>query len=342
MKICVFATSRTNYGRLKPLIKAIQADSRFKLQLVYCCSFYNAVNEFEPDYRIQALLSGDDTEAMAITSGLLLTKVTDVLKVLKPDLVYIRGDRYEILPIAIAAAYMNIKLAHEEGGEDTGTIDDKVRYAVTALADIHFPATTKAATRLLNTGATNVHIVGCTGLDNLVNIDLSNNRDKPYIVILCHPNTTDAEDITALIEAVKQIDIHKVWVNPNVDAGSKAILKQIHKQEVEFVKDLPPEEYARLINNAQCCVGNSSSFIKEGAFLGTPAVIVGERQHNREHGKNVLFANNATIAQSIKRQIAHGKYQKDYIFGNGKACEKILEVLNDISNNSGTKRLKEG
>jgi UDP-N-acetylglucosamine 2-epimerase len=187
-----------------------------------------------------------------------------------------------------------------------------------------------------------VHIVGCTGLDNLVNIDLSNNRDKPYIVILCHPNTTDAEDITALIEAVKQIDIHKVWVNPNVDAGSKAILKQIHKQEVEFVKDLPPEEYARLINNAQCCVGNSSSFIKEGAFLGTPAVIVGERQHNREHGKNVLFANNATIAQSIKQQIAHGKYQKDYIFGNGKACEKILEVLNDISNNSGTKRLKEG
>lgn len=333
MKICVFIGSRANFGRLRSVIKAIKEDPEIKLQLIYACSFYNAVTEYEPDYRVQAQVSGDDTEAMALTAGLLLTKITDALKALKPDVLFVHGDRFEVLAASMAAAYMNIPIGHSEGGEDTGTIDQKVRYAISALADYHFPVTALGGIRLLNMKCSNVHPVGSTALDGLVKADLTNNRTEPYIVILHHPNTTDSEDITQLIEALECINIHKVWVNPNVDAGSKSMLKLIHKQPVEFVKDLPPEQYARLLNNAKCGVGNSSSFIKEAAFLGTPTVIIGRRQEHREHGQNVLFAGyeKEAILKAVLRQIEHGRYSRDYRFGDGTAAKKILEVLACIS-----------
>jgi len=325
MKICICVLSRANFGRLRSVIKAVKEN--FELQLIYGCSFYNAQNEFEPDFRIQSQLSGDDTEAMALTAGLLTIKVTDALKKLKPDLVFVHADRHEVLAVAIAAAYMNIPLAHSEGGEDTGTIDNKVRYAISALTDIHFPVTEKAGRKLRRMGFKNVHVVGSTALTN--DVDLTNTRAEPYIVILHHPNTTDPESMLPLVDALQCINIHKVWVNPNTDAGSKAMLKLIHKQDVEFVKDLHPNEYLRLIYNAKCCVGNSSSFIKEGAFYGIPAIIVGKRQHNREHGKNVWFLDydKDDILSIIKKLIKHGRYERDYRFGDGNTANKIVEVL---------------
>lgn len=326
MKIVFFIGSRANYGRLKAVMR--ECRKNHTVQFIAACSAYNMPFDVEPDFRIQALLSGDDTEAMALTAGLLLCKVTDALKILKPDMVFVHGDRYEVLACAMAASYMNIPLCHSEGGEDTGTIDNKVRYAISALADIHFPVSVYAKVRLQKMGYTNVHRVGSTALDNLVGIDLSNNRTEPYIVVLHHPNTTDPEDITELVKALNEANIHKVWVNPNVDAGSKNLLKLIHRLDVEFVKDLPPEEYARLLKNCKCAVGNSSSFIKEGAYFGTPAVIVGDRQHNREHGQNVKFCtyNAKTIKELILFQMDQ-KYEPDYRFGDGSASKKITEVL---------------
>jgi len=326
MKICFFIGSRQNYGRLKAVMRECQKNH--EVQFIAACSAYNMKFDVEPDYRIQALLSGDDTEAMALTAGLLLCKVTDALKALKPDMAFCHADRYEVLPFAMAASYMNIPIAHTEGGEDTGTIDNKVRYAISALADIHFPVSVYAKVRLEKMGYTNVHRVGSTALDNLVGLDLASDRTEPYIVVLHHPNTTDPEPIEPLIEALKEIDIHKVWVNPNVDAGSKTMLRLIHRQDVEFVKDLPPEEYARLLKNCKCAVGNSSSFIKEGAFFGTPAVLVGDRQHNREHGQNVVLCNYDVkkIIELITAQL-QVRYEPDYRFGNGQSAKKIMEVL---------------
>jgi UDP-hydrolysing UDP-N-acetyl-D-glucosamine 2-epimerase len=329
-KICVIVTSRSTWGRLKSVIKAIKDHPKLQLQLIYACSFYNAQNEFEPDYRINALINGDDTPAMADTTGLLLTKVTEAYKQLRPDIVLVHGDRYEVLGAVVAASYMNIPVAHTEGGEDTGTIDQKVRYAITSLADIHFPVTEKARVKLIDSGIQQerVFVVGSTALDTAKQCDLTNNRNKDYVVILHHPNTTEPEEITPLIEAVNKLTIDKVWVNPNVDAGAKEMLKEIHKLDIEFVKDLPPEEYYRLLANCKCAIGNSSSFIKEGAYLGVSAVVVGDRQHNREHSGNVIFVENrlGSIILGIDDQI-NKAYKPSYMFGDGTAAQKIVEVL---------------
>jgi UDP-hydrolysing UDP-N-acetyl-D-glucosamine 2-epimerase len=235
---------------------------------------------------------------------------------------------------AIATAYQNCLVAHGEGGEHTGTIDQKVRQVITQLADIHFPVTETAAQRIIRMGADpeKVFTVGSTALDTIADTDLTNDRTEPYILVLHHPNTTHPENPKALFEAIRRLDIHVVWVNPNVDAGSKALLKQIHKENVEFVKDLSSEEYAKLLYNCRCAVGNSSSFIKEGGFLGVPAVTVGRRQEGREHGENVIFVDydREAILEAIATQMRHGKYPQDFRFGDGTAGKKIAEILAKI------------
>jgi len=327
-KICVFIGSRANWGRLKSVCKAISEHPDLKLQVITGASAFDL--PIEADAKIQCLVEGDNLQTMPLTAGLILTQIGGILERLKPDMVLVHGDRYEVLPVAMAAAYLNIPLAHTEGGEITGTIDEKVRHCITKLTDIHFPVTELSAKRIIAMGENpdRVFTVGSTALDSLVGLDLTNNRKEPYILVLHHPNTTHPEDITPLIEAVMAIPIKKVWVNPNVDPGSKAMLKQIHRQDVEFVKDLPPEEYARLLKNCEVAVGNSSSFIKEGAFLGVPAVLVGRRQEGREVGGNVVLAkNNAfSIEGSIHYQLC-GRPKPDFCFGDGTAGKKIVEIL---------------
>lgn len=331
-KICIFIGSRANWGRLKSVCKAIQEHPDLELQVITGASAFDL--PIEADAKIQCLVDGDNLQTMPLTAGLILTQIGGVLERLRPDVVLVHGDRYEVLPVSMAAAYLNIPLAHTEGGEITGTIDEKVRHCITKLADIHFPVTELSARRIIAMGENpdRVFTVGSTALDSLVGLDLTNNRKEPYILVLHHPNTTDPEDIAPLIEAVMAIPIKKVWVNPNVDPGSKAMLKLIHQQEVEFIKGMPPEEYARLLKNCEVAVGNSSSFIKEGAFLGVPAVLVGNRQWGREVGINVNMCDMdlQQIKREIEWQLNKGRYMRNYLFGDGTAGKKVAEILGKI------------
>ncbi|MBW2003016.1 MAG: UDP-N-acetylglucosamine 2-epimerase (hydrolyzing) [Deltaproteobacteria bacterium] len=337
MRLCVFVGSRANYGRLKSVIKIAHEHKDIDLKLIIGASGLWTKIDY-PHETVECLVNADTTSGMCLTAGLLLTQITGILKRIQPDCVLIHGDRYEVLSVAIASSYQNITLAHTEGGDVTGTIDDKVRDAITALADIHFPVTDYSADRIYDIvyGECNkevmrtakcgyIYTVGSTALDGL------NPMNKPgdYVVILHHPNTTDPEDINPLIEAVKSMPYKKVWVNPNVDAGAKAMLKRIHYAPAEFVKDLSPDEYIDLIYNARCCIGNSSSFIKEGAYLGIPAVLVGNRQEGRETGNNVIQVdmNESNILRAAYSQIGHGRYKPDYRFGDGTASEKIIKIL---------------
>jgi len=330
-KVCVVVASRANWGRLKSVCKAITEHPDLELQLVIAASALDIQMDYKPDAVIQCLVEGDNLQSMTLTTGLFLTQLGGVLEHLKPDVLLVHGDRFEVLGAAIAAAYLNIPLAHTEGGDVTGTIDERVRHAITKLADIHFPVTELSRQRIIAMGEypDMVFKVGSTALDSLVGIDLTSNRKEPYIVILHHPNTTRHEDFGELVSTINALDIHKCWVNPNVDPGSKAMLKQIHRQDVEFIKNLPPEEYARLLYNCKCAIGNSSSFIKEGAFLGVPAVLVGGRQEGREHGENVLFVDydKEKILAAIRLQMAIGRYPKDHRFGDGTAGKRIAEIL---------------
>lgn len=330
-KICVFVGSRANWGRLKSVCEAITQHEALELQLILGASFYNADVPYNVDSRIQCLINADDHESMTLTTGILLTKVSMELSRLKPDIVLVHGDRYEVLAVAQAAAYQNIPLAHTECGEVTGCIDDKVRDAITALADIHFTVTSLACQNIHTHRSRGIYVVGSTALDGIKHIPDIRKKVEDYILVLFHPNTTENESIDELIKACNCFGCKKIWVNPNVDAGHMEILKELHRTDWGYVKNLSPEDYAKLIYNARCCVGNSSSFIKEASFLGTASVIVGNRQKGREVDTNVVFSSFelTDLCVTIEKQ-SHTRYEPSSYFGDGTASIKIADILAEV------------
>jgi len=261
----------------------------------------------------------------------------------------------------IAASYMNIPLVHVQGGEVTGNIDDKVRHAITKLADLHFVANEKSKKRVISMGEEQKHVFnyGCPAMDILVNEDLSINNKimkkyggtgmqfdwtKPYILMVQHPVTTSYgkgfDQIKKTLDALKTFkEIQKIVLWPNADAGTDDVSKGIRvfreknmKEPFHYFRNFSPEDYARVLRNCICAVGNSSSFIREGSFLGIPSVIVGDRQEGRQHGKNIKFSdyNTQQIVSAIKKQIKKKRYESNKIFGTGKAGKKIAQKLSTI------------
>lgn len=366
-KICVVVNSRANYGRIKSLMKAVQAHPELELQLIVGASAllyrFGEVIEiirrdgFEPAARLHMVIEGDSPSNMAKSTGLGIIELTTILEHLQPDIVLTVADRYETLATAVSASYMNIPLAHTQGGEVTGSIDESVRHAITKLAHIHFPASKGAARNVVAMGEdkSKVFATGCPAMDLLCGIDLSLPADffvrsggvgsqidtsKPYLVVLQHPVTTEYQQAEFQIEqtlaAVQRFDMQTVWMWPNVDAGSDHISKRLRmyreknpKAPIHFVKNYAAEDYARLINNCACLIGNSSSALREGAFLGVPAVNIGNRQRGREHGENVMHAGYSAddIALAIGKQLMQGRYASSHLFGDGHAGKRIADIL---------------
>ncbi|MCD6297127.1 MAG: UDP-N-acetylglucosamine 2-epimerase (hydrolyzing), partial [Deltaproteobacteria bacterium] len=278
---------------------------------------------------------------------------------LKPDVVITVADRFETMATAVAASYMNIPLAHTQGGEVTGSIDESVRHAVTKLSHLHFAATERAKEYIIRMGEdpATVHCTGCPAIDVIANIDLSLPKDifvrymgvgpkidpeKPYIVVLQHPVTTEwnqgLQQINETLSAVEAIGMQTVWLWPNVDAGSDKVSKGLRMfrerkrpDYIHFYRNFAVEDYARLINNAACLVGNSSSGLREGSFMGTPVVDIGNRQANREHGKNVVHVDYdaESIEKAVRGQMENGRYEGSTLFGDGSAGKKIAKILSE-------------
>lgn len=365
-KICVVVASRANYGRIKSVLSAIKESSRLELQLVVSASaLLNKYGEvfkiiekdgFEITRKAYYILEGENHISMAKSTGMGVIELASIFDDLKPDMVLTVADRYETLATAIASTYMNIPLIHTQGGEVTGSIDESVRHAITKLAHLHFPATEQSKIRLIKMGENPKFVFneGCPAMDflpNLSDIDILNNINlkgvgkkvelkKGYILVVQHPVTTEynieLENIKILISSIDKLENQVIWLWPNVDAGSDIISKEIRTsresgrlKSVFFAKNFEIEEYASLMKNASVLVGNSSSFIREGSFLGIPAVIIGNRQKNRERGCNVVEVgfNENDIISNIKKQIAHGRYRPETIFGDGRAGKKIVEII---------------
>ncbi len=360
--------SRANYGRVKYVLKAIQAHPDLELQLVVGASvlldrFGNALrviekDGFTPTRKIYYVIEGENLETQAKSTGLGIIELSTVFEDIRPDVVVTVADRYETMATAIAATYLNIPLAHIQGGEITGNIDELVRHAITKLSHYHFPSTEQSKERLIRMGEEPERIVnsGCPSIDTLCHQDLtiSNEKmreynsgvgyqidfDKPYILMMQHPVTTTPEEGRAQVEktlaALKDRKEQKIVMWPNIDAGSDLVSRGIRifrdnnsESNFAYCKNFPPEIYNCILKNAICAVGNSSSFIREASFLGTPAVIVGDRQEGREHGSNVMLVDYDTeeIAGCLERQIAHGRYESETIFGKGNAGEIIADFL---------------
>ena len=330
-KVLIFIGSRANFGRLRKVIEHTGNSGKLELQIMLGASFYDQDIGYKIDSRIQCLCSGDDNESMVISAATMLNRVAMELIRLKPDLVLVHGDRFEVLPVAQAAYYLNIPIAHSEGGEDSGCIDDGIRNMITAIAKYNFVTNNMAKCKLLNMGKQYVWNVGSTGIDNLLDIKDEKNKE-PYMLILHHPNTSKQENIATLIKALSSFEnIKKIWINPNVDAGSKSMLRLIHgKNSFEFRKDLTPLTYYSLLKNSALAVGNSSSFLKEAAFFGTPVVLVGNRQKDRICASNIFHTDMSQdkieniIKQILEKNI---RFPKSTIFGTGEASKKIVNIL---------------
>jgi len=369
-KICIVVNSRANYGRIKSVMSAVKAHPELELQLIIGASALlyrfgdvaRVIQEdgFESSAVVHSIVEGETPTTMAKSTGLAIVELATHFENLKPDVVLTVADRFETLATAVAASYMNIPLAHTQGGEVTGSIDESVRHAITKLAHIHFPATERARDYLVRMGEdpNTIHLTGCPAIDLLTEIDLGLPADlfkkyggvgatldikKPYIVVLQHPVTTEYGDgfsqITETLNAIGRIGtegMQVVWLWPNVDAGSDDVSKGLrmfreknNPTYMHFFRNFSPEDYARLINNAQCLIGNSSSGLREGAFLGVPCVNIGSRQRGRERAENVLDVSydSEQIYQAIKTQLSHSHYGQSFLVGDGSAGKRIADIL---------------
>jgi UDP-hydrolysing UDP-N-acetyl-D-glucosamine 2-epimerase len=368
-KVCVIITTRGNYAKMKGVMREITNAPELELQLILAggaiLDRYGLPAEsiIKKDFRIDRIIhfmvEGENPVAMAKSAGLGVIEFSTAFENLKPDVVVIIADRFECLAIAMTAGYMNISMAHVEGGEVSGSIDESVRHAITKLSHLHFPATRGAAERIQKMGEDPASIfqVGCTSLDVIAALNLDEvgplmelqrssgvgsivDLSQPYLVAIQHPVTTEYEDNLAYVNettaAINEFRMNTVWIWPNMDAGSDGISKGIrmfrenHNPDfVHFFKSLPIEYYAPLIKNAACILGNSSSGIREAAFLGVPSVNIGTRQAGRERGRNVIDVgyNREAIIDAIKRQLENGAYESVMLYGDGKACRKIVDVL---------------
>lgn len=366
-KICVVVASRANYGRIKSVLQAIDSHSELELQLIVGASallyrFGKVVDVIREDgftvsAQIYSIVEGDNPTTMAKSTGLGIIELSTLFENLRPDIVLTVADRFETLSTAVAAAYMNIPVAHTQGGEVTGSIDESVRHAITKLSHLHFVATEKSRDRVIRMGEepSKVFNTGCPAIDVIADIDLSLPTSffdayggvgqsidpaKPYLVVLQHPVTTEfgsgLAQINETLEAVRRINMQTAWLWPNVDAGSDDISKGLrmfrerHRElPLHFFRNFDVEDYARLIANAACLVGNSSSGIREGAFLGVPVVNIGTRQQNRERGDNVVDVNydRDEIHAAVQRQIEHGPYVSQPLFGDGCSGKRIADLL---------------
>jgi len=368
-KICVVIGSRANYSSIKSGMHAITAHPELELQLVCGASAildrYGSVVEliradgFEPDAEVHMLIEGETPATMAKSTGLGLLELPGVFERLKPDFVLTVGDRFETMATTLAAAYMNIPVAHTMGGEVTGTIDESIRHAVTKFAHVHFPASQDALERIIKLGEKpeDVHLVGCPRIDLVANIlaesrgvlsdDLfgegvgqSFDLEEPFVLISQHPVTTEygagEQQITETLEAVLGSGLPAIVLWPNSDAGSEDISRGIRKwrengrgENMHFFKNLSIDVYVRLMRLTACLIGNSSSGIREGAFIGTPCINIGSRQTARQRGSNVIdvAGGTALILEALNKQIAHGPYASEPVYGDGNAGVKIAETL---------------
>lgn len=368
-KICVVVTARPSYARVKTALQAIEDHPELELQLVLAGSalldrYGNASKIIEKDGfevtdKIFNVLEGETPTAMAKTTGIAIMELATAFQNLKPDIVVTIADRFETIATSIAASYQNIPLAHIQGGEVTGNIDEKVRHANTKLADIHLVASEDARKRVLKMGEENSMVIntGCPSMDIAREV-LENPKldfdpiqkyggvgslkdwEKGYVVVMQHPVTTEYEEsrehVLTTLQAVNELDIPTFWFWPNVDAGSDGTSKGIRAfrefdkpQNIKFFKNMEPSDFLKLIKNSKCLIGNSSVGIRESAFLGIPVVNIGTRQHGRQRAKSVIDCSydKEQIKSTIKKHLEHGHYESEFIYGDGFAGQKIADAL---------------
>jgi len=365
MKVFVLIERRADYSRYKPILERMTADPFFEIYLVVtgiCLLDLHGkdVNYIEDDgFTINAKIPMFDSNApdsgaeMVRSMARVLTGVTYELEKSNPDLVLSGFDIGGNFAVTVAAAHMNIPVAHIQGGEVTGSIDESIRHAMTKFSHIHFPATEDAEKRLIRLGENpkDIHVVGCPSIDVLVNtptMDASElekefglDFSKPFVLVIQHPVTTEAmssiDQIRETLKALKNIDAQVVFLLPNNDAGHSKIIEEIKASGFKWIPSLPTLKFVNLYRNAWALVGNSSSGIHETPTLKIPAINIGNRQMGRERASNVLDVPNdaAQIEKAIHKALFDDEFRKEVSeiknpYGEGNSAKQIVDILKNI------------
>ena len=361
-------TSRAYYGRSQLLIRKLHDHPGIELELMLGGSIlldkYSrhiaddiAAGGFTISTSLFNVIEGGNHVAMAKTACLTALEFTNGFHTAEPDVVVICGDRFEQLAIAMAAAYLNKTIAHIEGGDVTGSIDESVRHAITKLSHIHFVTNEEAQRRVLAMGEDPKYVFNTGSLDvevaSQVEAAITNetiNRygvghevdvTRPFVMVIQHPVTTERQNRRHLEETLKAIttlDLPTIWIWPNPDAGTGEMADRLrHFREnaghaadrMRFITDVPVNEFIGLLKSAACLIGNSSAGIKECSYLGTPVVNIGTRQQGRMHADNVAHADDESgaILVAVQRQIAHGRYPSSNIYYRPAASQTIVDLL---------------
>jgi GDP/UDP-N,N'-diacetylbacillosamine 2-epimerase (hydrolysing) len=367
-KIALITGSRGEYGYIRPILREIESDPDLDYALIVTklhllSDFGFSVDEIERDGlkisdRIYMALDGYTPASMSKSLGIFLLSVTDTLVRLRPEFVLLAGDRGEQLMTAIAAAHMNIPVAHIQAGELSGNIDGMTRHAISRFAHIHFASSEDAAERLRRMGEQEfrIHLTGAPQLDELVNGDFARPQEisglfrldlkRPIILLVQHPVTEEygqtVAQIQETLEAVCSLGFQTLAIFPNNDAGNMEIRRLIERYQRPFMRverNVPRYLFAGLMNVANVMVGNSSSGLIEAPCFKLPAVNVGTRQRGRQRGNNVIDvdSNRHKIKAAIERALSsefrdnlEANYENPYQ-GDGQVSRRIVQLLKTIS-----------
>jgi len=370
-RICFPITSRAYYGRSQLLIRKLHHHPGIDLELMLGGSIlldkysrHVADDIKEGGFTISAslfnVIEGGNHVAMAKTACLTALEVTNTLYTADPDVVVVCGDRFEQLAIAMAAAYLNKTIAHIEGGDLTGSIDESVRHAITKLAHIHFVTNDDAKRRVLtmgenpayvfNTGSLDVERASCVDADitteELSGYGVGHDVDvtTPFLTVIQHPVTTESSNrqhLETTFRALATFDLPIVWFWPNPDAGTGEMAETLRHfrehheaatERMRFITNVPADQFIALLKRTACVVGNSSAGIKECSFLGTPVVDVGGRQQGRLSAENVIRTGYDVdgVRAAVKQQLAHGRYAPSHLYFKPNASQSMVDVLTSV------------
>jgi len=362
-KIVIPIVNRTNYSKIRPV--ALRLKDYIDIDIIVSSGAligdYGTIRkDIETDgfktLYFDTCMKSDRHEAMSKNVGLSMIQYSTYLKNAQPKMALIVGDRFDMLGFASASAFQNIPIAHIQGGERSGTIDDKIRFAITALADYHFPATEVAEQRIRACGAIphTIFNFGCPAVEHIVSLyngeplDINGLlgyskqelflKSKEYILVQVHPNTTDENDVNMdeLLKALERIGEDAIVIYPNIDATNHIILADMRKRRLNkkfyYYKHLALPIFVNVMANAKCFIGNSSSIIRESASFGIPAINLGKRQKNREQNENTFNCefDSDKIVELYNRVENMEFMSGNFYYAEGaskKIAEKILEIV---------------
>jgi UDP-hydrolysing UDP-N-acetyl-D-glucosamine 2-epimerase len=367
--ICVALTNRTNYSKLKTVLFALRnipdVQSRIVLSSTILLDRYgNGYQDllrdgFEIDKQIDCILMNDSHEAMAKTVGLSIIEHSTYFQWRKPDLLIIVGDRFDMLAPAVAASMMNIPIAHIQGGELSGTIDNVIRDVITRFASLHFVATEQSALNLVGYGVPQERVFdyGCPAVEYVSQIDVGEHFDKTwlgktfkhdinigidedYFLVMIHPDTTNRYDVNmdAVMDAVASFGLKAFIFYPNVDAHNSEIISSIAKyksnEKLYMIRHMPLEGFIHTMAHCICMISNSSSGIREAASFGVPVINIGHRQVDRERNQNVIDIGDRyeELRPTIEEYMGH-RFEKKNIYFKPNCAEQIAAKITQFIGN---------